>query len=90
MTEHHDERAPSWEPVTHVGHQGQPLATTAPTSHQGHSGHGHRWMMIACCVPMVLVVVGLLISGVAGPGALVFAGVCLGMMWLMMKAMPDD
>ena len=57
--------------------------------HDGHGGHGgHRWMMIACCIPMLLVVAALLISGVAGAGAIVFAGVCVLMMWLMMRAMP--
>lgn len=63
----------------------------SPPEHpsDGHGGHGgHRWMMIACCIPMLLVVAALLISGVAGPGAIVFAGVCVLMMWLMMKAMP--
>ena len=55
----------------------------------GHGGHGgHRWIMIACCIPMLLVVVALLISGVAGAGAILFAGVCVLMMWLMMRAMP--
>ena len=67
----------------------------SPTSHRsdghdGHGGHGgHRWMMIACCIPMLLVVAALLlVSGVAGTGAIIFAGVCVLMMWLMMKAMP--
>lgn len=62
-----------------------------PDEHRsgGHGAHGgHRWMMIACCIPMLLVVAALLISGVAGTGAIVFAGVCLLMMWLMMRAMP--
>lgn len=56
--------------------------------HGGPGGHGgNRWLMIACCIPMLLVVGSLLISGVAGTGAIVFAGVCVLMMWLMMKAM---
>lgn len=49
---------------------------------------GHRLMMIACCIPM-LVIVGILVgTGVAGTGAVLFAVVCLGAMALMMFAMP--
>ncbi len=69
---------------THVdGHQ-----THRPSddSQTGHSGH--RWMMVACCIPM-LVIVGILIAtGIAGTGAVIFAAVCLGAMALMMYAMP--
>ena len=50
---------------------------------------GHRWMMIACCIPMLVVVVALVATGIAGTGAIIYAVVCLAMMWLMMKAMPD-
>ena len=49
---------------------------------------GHRLMMIACCIPM-LVIAGILVgTGVAGTGAVLFAVVCLGAMTLMMFAMP--
>ena len=49
---------------------------------------GHRLMMIACCIPM-LVIVGILVgTGFAGTGAVLFAVVCLGAMALMMFAMP--
>lgn len=51
-------------------------------------GRGHRWLMLACCIPMVLIVVSLLASGAAGAGAIVFAVICLGMMTLMMFTMP--
>lgn len=61
----------------------------AHSHHDHQGGHGgHRWMMIACCIPMLLVVAALVITGVAGAGAIVFAGVCLLAMWLMMRAMP--
>lgn len=65
----------------HVGHD-----------HMGHEqqgGSSHRWLMLACCVPMVLVVAVLLVTGVAGAGAVVFALICVGMMALMMYAMPS-
>lgn len=51
-----------------------------------HGGHG--WMMIACCIPMLVVVAALIATGIAGTGAIIYAVVCLAMMWLMMKAMP--
>ncbi len=45
-------------------------------------------MMIACCIPM-LVIVGILVAtGVAGTGAILFAVICLAMMAAMMFAMP--
>ena len=56
-------------------------------AHEGSHG-GHRWMMVACCIPMLVVVGALVASGVAGTGAIIYAVVCLGMMWLMMRAMP--
>lgn len=53
-----------------------------------HGGHGgHRLMMIACCIPMLLIVGVLVATGAAGTGVIVYAAVCLGMMALMMFAM---
>ena len=72
------------------GHD-HPAALGNPHRGQSHEGHGgHRWMMIACCIPMLLVVGALVITGVAGTGAIIYAVVCLAMMWLMMRAMPGD
>jgi hypothetical protein len=64
----------------------------APTSHgDNHAGHGaHRWMMIACCIPMLVIVGVLVATGVAGAGAILYAVVCLAMMALMMRLMPGD
>jgi len=56
------------------------------TGHDGHGGHG--LMMIACCIPM-LVIVGILVAtGVAGSGFIIYAVLCTAMMALMMFAMP--
>jgi hypothetical protein len=57
---------------------------------QGNGGHGgHRLMMIACCIPM-LVIAGLLFAtGVAGSGVILGALVCTVMMAAMMFSMPD-
>ena len=60
----------------------------APGPHGPHGGH--RWMMIACCIPMLVVVGALIATGIAGTGVIIYAVVCLAMMWLMMKAMPGD
>ena len=59
------------------------------TGHDGHGGHGgHRLMMIACCIPMLVIVGVLVATGVAGSGAILYAVVCTAMMALMMFAMP--
>lgn len=69
-------------------HPGQ-LDTPHAYRHDAHDGRGgHRWMMVVCCIPMLIVVGALVATGVAGAGAIIFAAVCLGMMWLMMKTMP--
>ncbi len=48
---------------------------------------GHNWMMIACCIPM-LVIAGLLVAtGVAGAGVILAAVLCTAMMWMMMRGM---
>ncbi|OJV78720.1 MAG: hypothetical protein BGO37_12855 [Cellulomonas sp. 73-92] len=54
----------------------------------GGSHHGHRWMMLACCVPMLVIVAVLLATGTAGIGAVIFAVACVGIMTVMMLAMP--
>lgn len=51
----------------------------------GHSGHS--WMMIACCIPMILIAVALVGTGAVSPGFLVVAIACTAMMALMMKGM---
>jgi hypothetical protein len=54
----------------------------------GHGGHrGHGLMMIACCIPM-LVIAGILVAtGLASPALLVIAVACTLMMALMMRGM---
>lgn len=49
-------------------------------------GHGHL-MMIACCVPMLVIAIVLVATGVAGAGFIVAAVMCTAMMALMMGAM---
>lgn len=63
------------------------LPTNAPEDHKsgGHSGHG--WMMVVCCIPM-LVIAGVLVeTHVVSIGFLFVAILCTlmmaGMMWGM-------
>lgn len=46
---------------------------------------GHSWMMIACCVPMLVIAVVLVVTGVADLGFLVVALACTVMMAVMMR-----
>ena len=50
-----------------------------------HGGHG--WMMIACCIPMLVIATVLVVTGVVSAGFLVFALACTAMMALMMRGM---
>ena len=59
-----------------------------PTPHRGRGGHG--WMMIACCVPMLVIAVVLVATGVVNGGFLVVAVMCTLMMALMMRGMSHD
>jgi|GEM_PF-2104804 hypothetical protein len=43
----------------------------------GHGGHG--WMMIACCIPMLLIACALVLAGVVSAGFLVVAAACTEM-----------
>ena len=52
--------------------------------HGGHGGHGHGWMMIACCIPMLVIAVILVATGTASPAFLVIAVGCTLMMAMMM------
>jgi hypothetical protein len=58
------------------------------TPERGGSRWGHHLMMLACCVPMLVVVGVLVVTGVAGTGAIVYALICTGMMAAMMLFMP--
>ena len=54
----------------------------------GHGGHrGHGWMMIACCIPMLVIAGVLVATGVVSAGFLVVALACTAMMALMMRGM---
>ena len=79
------------DPRTALKESGEEEATRldedyASHEQEGHGGHS-RWMMIACCVPMLAIAVVIAASG-AGFGFLVVAIGCTLMMALMMGGMP--
>jgi hypothetical protein len=47
----------------------------------------HRWMMLACFVPLLVVAAALIFTGAVGTGSVVFAVACITMMAVMMLAM---
>lgn len=58
------------------------------SQHESHAGHGrHGWMMIVCCIPMLVIAAALLAVGVVSVGFLVFVVACTAMMVLMMRGM---
>ena len=55
---------------------------------QRNGGHaGHSWLMVACCIPMLMIVVALVATGVVGAGFIIYALVCTAMMAVMMLGM---
>jgi hypothetical protein len=64
--------------------------TSGPTSEtrggRGHTG-GHGWMMVVCCIPMLVIAVALVATGVVSTGFLLWAVACTAMMFVMMRMM---
>jgi hypothetical protein len=50
-----------------------------------HSGHG--WMMIVCCIPMLVIAIVLVATGVTGIGFVFAAIMCTAMMAMLMRMM---
>ena len=65
------------------GHVHAQPETGEPKSKHG----GHSWMMIACCIPMLVIAIALVATGVAGVGFIFAAVMCTLMMALMMRGM---
>jgi hypothetical protein len=59
----------------------------ASGGHGGMRHGGHGWMMIACCVPMLIISVVLVAVHVVSIGFLAVAIACTVMMALMMRGM---
>ena len=78
----------------HGAHTHDPADGRGPaghTGHQAHTGHGgHGWMMIACCIPMLIIAIVLVATGIVSPSFILVALACTAMMALMMRGMHDD
>jgi hypothetical protein len=61
--------------------------TQDPEGRAAHSHGGHGWMMIACCIPMLVIAIVLVATGVAGVGFIFVALMCTAMMAMMMRGM---
>lgn len=57
-----------------------------PQAKKAKGGHGH-WMMVACCVPMLVIAIALVATGVVGASFIVVAVACTAMMAMMMIGM---
>ena len=57
------------------------------TEASNHGHMGHSWMMMACCIPMLVIAVVLVVTGVASVGFIFAALACTAMMFVMMRAM---
>jgi hypothetical protein len=55
------------------------------SQHGSHAGHG--WMMILCCIPMLVIAVALVATGVVSASFLFAAIACFAMMAMMMVMM---
>lgn len=75
---------PSDQP--HAQKRGQ--ANSLRSSMSGHKGHS--LMMVACCIPMLLIVAVLVWTGVASAGLFVVALLCTALMVAMMYLMPGS
>jgi hypothetical protein len=70
--------------TTHDTHHGD-APNARPDQPMGHGGHS--WLMMVCCIPMVLIAVALVATGTASAGVLVIAFMCTAMMFMMMRMM---
>lgn len=60
--------------------------TPVPQEEQHSGRRGHGWMMIACCIPMLVIAAVIALSG-AGFGFFILAVGCTAMMAMMMGGM---
>lgn len=53
--------------------------------HKPHGGHG--WMMLVCCIPMLVIAVALVAIGVVSASFILLAIACTVLMAVMMRGM---
>jgi hypothetical protein len=64
-----------------------PDTQQTPQQDKGSGHGGHSWMMIACCIPMLVIAIVLVATGVVGVGFIFIAVMCTAMMAMMMRMM---
>jgi hypothetical protein len=74
-------------PQQHVVDHADPDGASIPKTAGGHGRH--RWMMLACIGPLLVVAAALFLTGGIGTGSTVFLVGCVAMMSVMMFAMRD-
>ena len=67
-----------------------PKSEPSPPESEGRGRHSHSLMMVACCIPMLVIAVALVATGVASPSFLLVAVMCTAMMVMMMRGMSGD
>lgn len=70
-----------------ASHEPATVGGTTPQERGRSHRRGHGWMMIACCIPMLVVAVVLVAAGVVSPGFLLAVIGCTIMMAVMMAGM---
>ncbi|WP_345351607.1 hypothetical protein [Rhodococcus olei] len=70
------------EPGNRIHDPHQPSRPDKPTDHRRHG-----WMMIACCIPTLVIAIVLVATGVVNSGFLIAAVGCTAMMAIMMRGM---
>ncbi|HUZ42608.1 MAG TPA: hypothetical protein VMU68_14605 [Acidimicrobiales bacterium] len=69
--------------MTRMDHSPSDASTEMETG--GH--RGHHWMMVACCIPLIVIALVLVATNTVSATFLIYAVVCLIMMGAMMKMM---
>jgi Flp pilus assembly protein TadB len=75
-------------PKQHVVVNIGPDGDHGPKAAGGHSRH--RWMMLACIAPLLLIAAALILTGSVGIGSTALIVGCVAMMAVMMFAMTRD
>ena len=68
----------------------QHVQPAPPGDRKPKSAGGHGLMMIACCIPMLVIAIALVAAGVVGASFIFVAVACTAMMALMMRGMNHD
>jgi hypothetical protein len=65
----------------------QPAMNVAPSERAGAGHSRHGWMMMACCIPVLVIAITAVATGLVGAGLIFGAIMCVVMMAVMMRMM---